>query len=161
MIRAAAQRGREVRSGALLCAARGRQRAPAARALGSEARAPPPGAAAGGGSAEAAAAVGQQQQQQQQQQQLLQPQQQQQRAAAGPAQPQQPVPTHTSLFLLANPELLLDPKKASSWKVVAVVWVLLGGYLGYTLNEDRKQNELRAQFVGPLRPGEVVVADGK
>ncbi len=118
------------------------------RALGSEARAPPPGAAAGGGRAEAAAAVVQQQQQQQ-------------RAAAGPAQPQQPVPTHTSLFLLANPELLLDPKKASSWKVVAVVWALLGGYLGYTLNEDRKQNELRAQFVGPLRPGEVLVADGK
>mmetsp|Transcript_6644 Transcript_6644/g.11735 ORF Transcript_6644/g.11735 Transcript_6644/m.11735 type:complete len:116 (-) Transcript_6644:2008-2355(-) len=65
---------------------------------------------------------------------------------------QKPVQTGTTFFNIANPELLVDPKKASSWYLVAVVWIGFGSYIAYLNYNDKVQAERRDKaLVGPRR----------
>jgi len=50
--------------------------------------------------------------------------------------PRPPVPDGTTLFRLANPELLLDPNRSHSWVIVGGVVAFFGAYLAYCYATD-------------------------
>ena len=59
------------------------------------------------------------------------------------------VPTSTTMFRFTNPELYMDPQKASTWKLIGGLWVVFGSYAGYLYCTDdpieraRKREEKR------------------
>ena len=50
--------------------------------------------------------------------------------------PLPPIPDATTLFKLSNPELLLDPQKRASWRIVAGVVAFFSCYLTYTAYKE-------------------------
>lgn len=46
------------------------------------------------------------------------------------------VPTSTSMFRFTNPELYMDPQKASTWKLIGGLWIVFGGIAAYGFCTD-------------------------
>jgi hypothetical protein len=40
------------------------------------------------------------------------------------------------MFRFTNPELYMDPQKASTWKLIGGLWVVFGSYAGYLYCTD-------------------------
>ena len=77
------------------------------------------------------------------------------------------IPDATTLFKISNPELLLDPQKRSSWKLVAGVVAFFSCYLTYTAYKEGLltdgPEQLQQQAVEMRREAEVqkVLPDGR
>lgn len=46
------------------------------------------------------------------------------------------IPVATTLFKMSNPELMLDPNKRASWRIVAGVVAFFGCYMTYTAYQE-------------------------
>jgi hypothetical protein len=53
-----------------------------------------------------------------------------------PLKQQKVVPTSTSMFRFTNPELYMDPQKASTWKLIGGLWIVCGGIAAYGFCTD-------------------------